>query len=93
MPTQTLDATRLKAVRKARKIGRPKLARLTGLTERQISKLEAAGPAGGSVTDDALDRISQILQVPVPALTGDLPLMEEDLQPSAPSTCTNGCCG
>ncbi len=45
MTTLTIDAARLKTVRKARKIGRPKLAKLVGLTERQLAKLETGTTA------------------------------------------------
>lgn len=42
MTENRLDPARLKTIRKARKIGRPKLARLAGMTERQIARLEGA---------------------------------------------------
>ncbi len=89
--TATLDAGTLKTVRKARKIGRPRLARLAGLTERQIARLETS--AQGAVPQDVLMRLSAALQVPVEALTGALPLIDEDLIPAAQSSCKNGCCG
>ncbi|MCP4821767.1 MAG: helix-turn-helix transcriptional regulator [Shimia sp.] len=91
MTTLTIDAARLKTVRKARKIGRPKLAKLVGLTERQLAKLETGTTA--PLAEATLDRLSSALSIPVPALTGDLPLIGEDLQPAQKSTCTSGCCG
>ncbi len=45
MTTLTIDPLRLKTVRKARKLGRPKLAKLVSLTERQLTKLETAKTA------------------------------------------------
>ncbi|MGR3713635.1 MAG: helix-turn-helix domain-containing protein [Shimia sp.] len=89
MTALTLDSDRLKTVRKARKIGRPKLAKLTGLTERQLAKLEGNG--GTSVPEAAVTRLSEVLQIPVMALTGELALIDDDLKP-AQSTCTSGCC-
>ncbi len=86
-----VDATRLKSIRKARKIGRPKLAKLTGLTERQLTKLETAKTA--MVAETVLLKVSDALQVPLPALTGEIDVSPEDLQPSAVTTCTSGCCG
>jgi len=37
-----IKSERLKAVRKARKIGRPKLAKQVGITERQLTKIETS---------------------------------------------------
>lgn len=89
--TIAIDADRLKAVRKARKTGRPKLAKLAGITERQVAKIEAKAVA--AVSEGVLLRLSDALQVPAPALTGDFPLIQDDLEPMAAKTCRNGCCG
>ena len=78
----------LKTVRKARKIGRPRLAKLTGLTERQIARFET----GTGVPSGALAKLSAALQVPESVLTGEEPLADEDLMPAAEG-CTKGCCG
>lgn len=91
MTDQTLSAERLKTIRKARKIGRPKLAKMAGLTERQLTKLETAKAPVLDVV--VLDRLSDALQVPAPTLTGDLALIEDDLQPASEKKCTSGCCG
>ncbi len=86
-----IDSERLKAIRKGRKIGRPKLAKLTGLTERALAKLESATlPA---LPQSTVIKLSDALQVPEPTLTGDFPLTQDDLNPIAKSTCTSGCCG
>lgn len=87
---QTLDRDRLKSVRKARKVGRPKLAKLAGLTERSRTKLESSGPQLQPVPDETLTRIAAVLQVPVLVLTGDLDLADDDLAPAAKPSC--GCC-
>lgn len=88
-----LDAENLKTVRKARKIGRPKLAKMVGLTERQIARLEGSGGAQANVSDAAMDRIAAALQVPLGTLTGHLDLIDGDLVPASEKTCTSGCCG
>jgi len=81
--------TRIKTIRKARKIGRPKLAKLSGLTERRLAKIETSEAV---VLDmPTLDRLSEALQVPLPTLTGQFELLEEDLKPV--EKCKSGCCG
>jgi len=90
MTAMTIDASRLKTIRKARKIGRPKLAKLSGLTERQVAKLEGAS---GDLPEKTVEKLSSVLQVPSLVLTGDLPLSDSDFAPATKSTCTSGCCG
>jgi transcriptional regulator with XRE-family HTH domain len=80
MTTLTIDPQRLKTVRTARKLGRSKLAKLIGLTERQLTRLETAS-AGASVPEATMNRLAAALAIPALALTGDLPLIAEDLQP------------
>lgn len=89
MTTQTIDATRVKALRTSRKIGRPKLAKMTGLSERQIAKLESTK---GIVTVPtvALERLAHALQITPLVLTGDLEMVQDDLAPAKPSSCS--CC-
>lgn len=91
--TLKIAAEKLKTVRKARKIGRPKLAKLTGLTERQIAQLESNGIMHGGLSEQAALRISQALDIPMGALTGELALIDEDLKPASQNKCTTGCCG
>ncbi|MBO9477846.1 helix-turn-helix transcriptional regulator [Shimia sp. R11_0] len=94
MTVLTIDPQRLNTVRKARKIGRPKLAKLVGLTERQLTKLETASTSV-TLPEATLIRIATVLQIPAPALTGELPLGEGNLEPVQPiahsSSCS--CCG
>lgn len=80
---------RVKTLRKARKIGRPKLAKLTGLTERQLTKLESS--AGTDLPEPSVERLADALNITPMVLTGELALLDEDLKPA--STCTSGCCG
>lgn len=91
MTAITIDPTRLKTIRTSRKIGRPKLAKLTGLTERQITKFESA--SAPQLSAAALHRLAEALQTPAPTLTGEFPLTEDDLTPASATKCTNGCCG
>lgn len=91
MTELTIDTNRLKTIRKARKIGRPKLAKLSGLTERRLAKIEAGEQA---VLSEALVlKISDVLKVPSPTLTGQFPLTEDDLKQDVGPSCSNGCCG
>ncbi|AKS45920.1 Helix-turn-helix domain-containing protein [Octadecabacter temperatus] len=87
MTTETILADRLKSVRKARKIGHPKLAKLSGLTERQLAKMETKG---AELPDAVLVSLADALKITPLALTGALPLIDADLKPA--STCTSGCC-
>jgi len=86
-----IKSDRLKAIRKGRKIGRPKLAKLSGVTERKLAKIEAEGSS--VLPQSTLAMLADILQVPEPTLTGDFPLTEEDLKPLSKPQCTSGCCG
>lgn len=92
MATVQIEAARVKQVRTARKIGRPKLAKLTGLTERQIAKIEGEAPAKVSVTDGVAVKLAGALQLPVGALIGELQLLEEDLAPIVVHGSGCGCC-
>jgi len=85
-----IKSARLKAIRKDRKIGRPKLAKLSGLTERKLAKIEAE--TSSILPHSTVAILSDVLQVPEPTLTGDFPLNEEDLKPLTKSQCTSGCC-
>jgi len=91
MTTLTIDPATLKSLRKARKLGRPRLAREAGVTERHIARLEGVGPAQGAITPDLVMRLSAVLQVSADVLMGDQPLHEIDLAPRAKSSCS--CCG
>lgn len=82
---------RVKTIRKARKIGRSKLAKLTGLTERQLTKIETAGTA--PLPEVTVGRLAAALGVPTPTLTGHLQMIDDDLQQEQKSSCTSGCCG
>lgn len=86
----SIDPSRIKTIRKARKIGRPKLAKLTGVTERQLAKIETSSAA--SLDISALQRLSAALDVPVPTLTGEFEIAQSDLSPASAQKCTSGCC-
>jgi len=86
-----IDNERLKAIRKGRKMGRTKLAKLSGLTERQLAKIEA--DTLSILPHSTIAKLSQALQVPELTLTGDFPITQDDLTPLTKSQCTSGCCG
>ncbi|MEM8570046.1 MAG: XRE family transcriptional regulator [Pseudomonadota bacterium] len=92
MTALVIDSEKLKTIRKARKLGRGRLAKLSGLTERQIARLEGSVPLVGSGGAQAIERLSAALGVPPGALSGDLPLIDDDLEPASKTRCTNGCC-
>lgn len=89
MTTLALDTARIKTIRKARKIGRPKLAKLIGLTERQVTKMETSSAQTALEHGTAL-RLAMALDVPLPTLTGEFDLAESDLQPAPQKSCS--CC-
>lgn len=91
MTDTALLPERLKTIRKARKIGRTKLAKLSGLTERKLTKLETS--KGENLSTMSLKQLADVLQITPFVLTGELPLSEHDLQPASTQTCTSGCCG
>jgi len=86
-----IDSDRLKAIRKARKMGRPKLAKLSGLTERKLARIESETLS--ILPHSTVAKLSQALQIPEPTLTGDFPITQDDLKPLTKSQCTSGCCG
>lgn len=87
----TVDTGRIKLIRKARKIGRPKLAKQIGMTERQLTKLETSKSA--ALAGATAHMLSDALQVPLPTLTGEFDVTEADLKPHTAQSCTTGCCG
>ncbi|MEM8540112.1 MAG: helix-turn-helix transcriptional regulator [Pseudomonadota bacterium] len=91
MTTIVIDAAQFKTIRRARKIGRSKLAKLSGISERQVEKIENSDAT--PINEEAMHRISEALRVPVLVLTGQVPPIDEDLQPLVAPKCTSGCCG
>jgi len=85
-----IKSERLKAVRKARKIGRPKLAKQVGITERQLFKIETSETV--MLTENAVSKLCQALQINIKTLTGELPMLEKDLRPLKKPQCVSGCC-
>lgn len=89
-----IDAATLKSVRKARKVSRPRLARLAGMSERQVARLEGAGPVMAAATPDVTLRIAEALRVDPSALSGSVGVGDQDIQPMSQTTCGSGCgCG
>ncbi len=84
----TLQSDRLQELRRVRGIGRTKLAKLAGLTERQIARLEGALPMKGDLTADVALRLAAALQVEPETLLGDKALTDMDLaRPARSCSC------
>ena len=80
----------LKAIRVAQKIGRPKLSKQVGLTERKLAKIEKSETAKLSFNTES--RLSKALQISSMTLTGEFSVVESDLHPIEKPECTTGCC-
>lgn len=91
MTDVAIDAETLKTIRKARKIGRPKLSKLSGMTERQVAKIEQSKHS--TLPEAIAIRLAGTLQVPLQTLTGEQAMSGEDLQPAAKSSSGCSCCG
>lgn len=91
--TSEILAQRLKTIRKARKIGRSKLAKLSGVTQRQIARIERGDVKFTSVDNLQLEQISSALQITQETLVGDIAFTDADLLPIMTSKCNTGCCG
>ena len=75
-----IKTVQLKAIRVARKIGRPKLAKQVGIPERQLAQIEKSETA--KLSRNAVSRLSAALQISSMTLTGEFPVVESDLHPS-----------
>ena len=87
----TIQPKRLTEIRKARGVGRPRLAKLSGLTERQIARLEGAIPSKGIDTEDTILRLASALQVRPETLTSTEALTSEDFLVVPQSRCCSRC--
>ncbi|MEM9343737.1 MAG: helix-turn-helix domain-containing protein [Pseudomonadota bacterium] len=83
-----IDSGVLKTVRKARKIGRTRLAKMSGLTERQITRIETGQVDQVSASD--MSGLVVALEVPLGVLMGEDALTEQDLLPAS-EVCGSGC--
>ena len=90
MTDTMINPESLKTIRKARKLSRPRLARLTGLTERQVARLEGGVPARDNLSSAMVLRVAQALQVDPLDLSGEAPT-DHEIQPMSKSSCS--CCG
>ncbi len=88
-----IDSTRLKTIRKGRKIGRPKLAKLSGISERNLARIESGATTNLQLNTDDVAKLAAALNVPVEVLTGEFDVEASDFEPVQKSTCTSGCCG
>ncbi|WP_435171685.1 helix-turn-helix transcriptional regulator [Falsirhodobacter sp. 1013] len=87
----SIQPERLNQIRRARGLGRPRLAKLSGLTERQIARLEGAVPARDTCTEDTVLRLASALQVRPEALTSSTPITSEDFLVVPQARCCSRC--
>ena len=87
----TIQPQRLTMIRKARGVSRPRLAKLSGLTERQIARLEGAIPSEGTHFEDTILRLASALQVRPETLTDTEALTSEDFLIVPQSRCCSRC--
>lgn len=87
----SIQPDRLNQIRRARGLGRPRLAKLSGLTERQIARLEGAIVSNEKCTDDTILRLASALQVRPEALTSLAPVTSEDFLVVPQSRCCSRC--
>lgn len=91
MPNAIISADTLKTLRKSRKIGRPKLAKLSGLTERQVARFEGATGSETAATGEVIARLTAALGVSAEVLIGTSALTDYDLVSAPKPSCS--CCG
>jgi len=90
MAALQIKTGQLKSIRVARKIGRPKLAKQVGITERQLAKIEKSETS--KLWSNTVSRLSEALQISDMTLKGEFPVAESDLQPTEKQKRTTGCC-
>ncbi len=84
-----IDSEHLRILRKKKGFTRPQLAKLSGITERTIQRLEREPHQSQKTREDTLNRLAKALSVEPGVLTSDLPLPESDEVPvydQAPKT-------
>jgi len=82
---------RLNQIRRTRGLGRPRLAKLSGLTERQIARLEGAIASKENCTEDTVLRLASALQVRPETLTSSDPISDKDFMVVPQSRCCSRC--
>lgn len=86
-----IQPKRLTEIRKARGVGRPRLAKLSGLAERRIARLEGAIPSEWAHTEDTILRLASALQVRPETLTSTDALTSKDFLVVPQSRCCSRC--
>ena len=71
-----IDSERLRTLRKRKGFTRPQLAKLSGITERTIQRLEREPHQSQKTREDTVIRLAKPLGVEPGVLTGELPLPE-----------------
>ena len=80
---------RLKELRKRKKLSREELSHKSGITRRQIARLESEAGAASTPRDRTINKLAEALDVEPGALTGELPMpvaenSDEDAYPGIP---------
>ena len=73
-----IDSDRLRILRERKGFTRPKLEKLSGITERTIQRLEREPHRSQKTREDTLNGLAKALSVEPGVLTGELPLPESD---------------
>ena len=77
-----IDPDRLRTLRQRKKLSRPDLERVSGITVRTIQRLENEPDECKSTREDTVNRLARALDVEPGVLTGELPFPELDEAPA-----------
>ena len=78
-----VDSDRLRTIRQRKKLSRPDLERVSGITVRTIQRLENDPDECKSTREDTVMRLAKALEVEPGVFTGELPLPELDEAPAS----------
>ena len=78
-----IDSDRLRTLRQRKKLSRPDLERVSGITVRTIQRLENEPDECKSTREDTVNRLARALEVEPGVLTGELPFPELDEAPAS----------
>ncbi len=78
-----VDSDRLRTLRQRKKLSRPDLERVSGITVRTIQRLENEPDKCRKTREDTVNELAKALDVEPGVLTGELPLPEPDEAPAS----------
>ena len=85
-----VDSDRLRTLRQRKKLSRPDLERVSGITVRTIQRLENEPDKCRKTREDTVNELAKALDVEPGVLTGELPLPEPDEAPAFPNPIRSG---